>query len=247
MRAIFESLCLFLRAEARRRQAFAVVCVEPLEGRQLLSGMYATAGRHHQAEISARDDHGGQVRKDPMFYEFYIGPKRADLNAVAASVKLDPGKGLVFRGVMQGKIDTTPATSADDSFYVFGVNRGSSKAVAPFFNRPGVVFDAVVVVSVTHDGGITGSVVDLTTGVRTALAASSIKIEGKEVRVTVDPALLPTPAGGKPLSQYTFNLWPRSSLANPAPAPTHPSFVASFLPENAMAPIKVPGHHGHGH
>src|SRR5262249_48652048 len=122
---------------------------------------------------------------------------------------------------------------------------GSSKAVTPFFQRPGISFDAVVVVSVTHDAGISASVTDLTTGTRTVLPAGSVKIEGSEVRVTVDPSLLPTPAGGKPMSQWTFHLWPRSSLANPAPTPTqpHPSFVASFVPENAMAPIHVP--HGH--
>jgi len=162
-----------------------------------------------------------------------------------ARPRLEGNRGLVFRGVMAGKIDARPATPADDSFYVFGVNRGSPNAVAPFFGRPGVVFDAVVIVSVTHDNGISAAVVDLTNGHRTALPASSVKVEGREVSVSVNPALLPTPAGGKPLSQYTFNLWPRSSLANPTPtaAQPHPSFVASFDPGNAMAPIQARARH----
>jgi len=186
------------------------------------------------------------VRKAPHFYEFFIGPQRQELNVVAAQVKLEPGKGLVFRGTMQGKINTAPATSADDKFYVFGVNRGSPAAMTPFFNRPGITFDSVVVVSVTHATGITASVRDFTTGAATPLSPDLVKIEGRNLRVTVDPALLPTPAGGKPLSQYTFNLWPRTSLANPAPTPEqpHPSFVASFIPENGMAPIQVPRGHG---
>jgi hypothetical protein len=144
---------------------------------------------------------------------------------------------------MEGKINTHPATSADDSFYVFGVNRGSAQAITPFFNRPGVTFDAVVVVSITHDQGITASIRDFTTGQATNLSPSSVRISGSQVRVIVDPSLLPTPAGGVPLSQYRFNLWPRSSLSNPAPNPNHDSFVASFIPENAMARISVP--HGH--
>jgi len=241
------------RRGARKPTAFASA-VEALEGRQLLSHMHGMAvsdhggGHHGQAEVARRgeDDHGGVVHKAPQFYEFYVGPKRADLNVVEASARLDRGKGLVLRGTMQGKIDMSPATSADDSFYVFGINRGSSKTIAPFFQRPGVVFDAVVAISVTHDGGITGAVVDFTTGARTALPADSIHIDGRQVRVTVDPALLPKPADGKALSDSTFNLWPRSSLANPADtATTHSSFVASFIPENATAPIQADGHHGH--
>src|SRR5207248_2288089 len=150
------------------------------------------------------------------FYEFFVGPHRADLNVVEASVRLEHDRGLVFRGKMQGAIDTHPATPADDSFYVFGVNRGSPHAVAPFFHRPGVVFDALVVVSVTQESGISARVVDLAAGgVATTLPAGGVHISGKQVRVDVDPALLPTPAGGVPLAQYTFNLWPRSSLGNP--------------------------------
>lgn len=239
-----------------RRRVPALDGLETLEARELLSGVHALveqSGMHGLDHGSAgmpqgRNDHGeGEVRKTPQFYEFYVGPQRDDLNVVAASARFQPGKGLVLRGEMAGKIDRTPATSADDSFYVFGINRGSAHAVAPFFNRPGVVFDAVVVVSVTHDSGVSAAVVDLTTGRRTTLAAGSVKIEGREVRVTVDPSVLPVPAGGKPMSQWTFNLWPRSSLANPTPttAQPHPSFVASFIPENAMAPIQGPGGHGH--
>lgn len=190
--------------------------------------------------VDNQDNDGSLVTKDPHFYDFYVGPKRADLNVVAGSAVVKPGKGLILTAIVQGKIDKRPATSADDSFYVFGINRGSANAVTPFFQRPGVKFDAVVVVSVTHDNGISASVRDLVTGVATNLPADSVHIGGAKVQVTVDPSLLP-PVGGLPLSQYTFNLWPRSSLGNPPANTTHDSFVASFLPENAMAPIQVKG------
>jgi hypothetical protein len=228
-------------------------------------GHYAVEVHHHhrgrghaspmdQSANSGQNDgndnqnFSGQVQKAPNFYEFYVGPKRADLDVVAASARVQPGKGLTLTGRMVGNIDQNPATSADDSFYVFGINRGSAKAVTPFFGRPNITFDAVVVVSVTHDSGVSASVRDLTTGAATTLPPGSVKIDGPNVRVTLDPALLPTPAGGVPLSQYTFNLWPRSSLANPTSTITgHDSFVASFVPENAMAPIRVDGPGGnHG-
>lgn len=224
-----------------RRRAAAQVNVETLEGRQLLSTLYTPPGGG-QASISSMGQGGGMVRKAPHFYEFFIGPQRPDLNVVAASAQLKPGQGLVFRGTMAGKIDKAPATPADDKFYAFGINRGSPAAAAPFFQRPGIVFDAVVAVSVSHDTGITAFVVDLATGTQTMLSPQSVRIQGRQVQVTVDPSALPIPAGGKPMSQWTFNLWPRTSLANPAPTPTqpHPSFVASFIPENGMAPIHVP-------
>lgn len=258
MRDILQWLTGHDEKKASHRRTSGLADVEALEGRQLLSGLHATAGPsglggHHgpmEVRSHGKDDHqdrhdDGNVRKSPHFYEFYVGPQRQDLNVVAAQVRLEPGRGLVFRGKMEGKINTAPATSADDSFYVFGVNRGSPQAVAPFFNRPGISFDSVVVVSITHDNGISASVRDLRSGVSTTLSPDRIKIEGRELRVTVDPTLLPTPTGGKPLSQYTFNLWPRSSLANPTPTATqlHPSFVASFIPENGMAPIHVPQGH----
>jgi len=69
-----------------------------------------------------------------------------------------------------------------------------------------------------------------------------VKIAGRHVQVTVDPALLPVPTGGKPTSEWTFNLWPRSSATVVPPGTTN---ITSFIPENGMAPIAGP--HGHGH
>jgi|GEM_PF-4668224 len=248
----------------RRKGAGVVANIEALEGRALLSGLYGNparlvsgpGGMAGQVEVlrhGQNQGHGqgnlnrGLVRKAPHFYEFFIGPQRKELNVVAARAQLKPGQGLVFQGTVQGRINTNPATPADNLFYVFGVNRGSPQAITPFFNRPGISFDAVVIISISSDSGVTASVRDLTTGASTTLSPNSVRIQGRDLRVTVDPALLPTPAGGKPLDQSTFNLWPRTSLANPTPTPTqpHPSFVASFIPENSMAPIQVSRGRGH--
>jgi hypothetical protein len=234
------------RSEGRRRLARTRpgVAVECLEGRQLLSHMGTMPGHHqhgHQAQVSTLDDNGGEVRKDPHYFEIFdnIG-KRPDLNVVRASVKLhEDAKVLTFQGEMQAKINTAPANASQNSLFVFGVNRGSPKAIAPFALRPGVVFDSLVIVTINNATGISASAIDLAGGTRTVISADHIHIEGKKVRVDVDPALLPTPAGGVSVEHYTFNLWPRE-----AGGPD--STIASFIPENSMAPIAVEGHqHGH--
>lgn len=186
---------------------------------------------------------GGEVRKDPHYFEIFdnIG-KRPDLNAVRASVTLDQHSNVLrFEGRMQGKINTAPADASQNSLFVFGVNRGSPKAIAPFALRQGVKFDAVVTVAITNVPGgkatVAAAVVDIAAGgTRTPLSADHVKIEGRDIRVDVDASLLPTPAGGVSASHYTFNLWPRESTGPD-------STIASFIPENAMAPIAVKGHH----
>jgi hypothetical protein len=235
-----------------RRAARPAFAVETLEGRWLLSqgtmGMMPLPVQHEVSALRASAQPSGTIRKSPHFYEFYIGPKRSNLDVVAASASVSKnGQTLLLTGTMQGRINTKPMTANDDSFFVFGINRGSPSEIAPFFMRPGIQFDSVVVASVTHDGGIQGSVVDILSGTTTPLPASAIRISGKMVRVTLSTSLLPTPPGGVPLRQYTFNLWPRLNL-DMTPQPNNGSFVASFIPENGMAPIKTPAslHHTGG-
>src|SRR4029078_13607999 len=99
----------------------------------------------------------------PHYFEIFdnIG-KRPDLNVVRARVTLDEGRDLlVFTGRMQGKINSAPSSPSQNSLYVFGVNRGSPGAIAPFALRQGVRFDAVVVVSINNVTGISAAVVDI--------------------------------------------------------------------------------------
>lgn len=180
---------------------------------------------------------GGEVRKDPHYFEIFDNSgKRPDLNVVRASVTLDQHSNVLrFEGRMQGKINTAPADASQNSLFVFGINRGSPLASAPFALRPGVKFDAVVTVLIDKTG-ITAAVVDLAAGrTSTSLSADHVKIEGRDIRVDVDAKLLPTPTDGVSVSHYTFNLWPRESRGPD-------STIASFIPENAMAPIAVKGH-----
>jgi hypothetical protein len=204
----------------------------------VLSALYlAPPSPPHTAEIAGLAASSYTVHKSPAFYEFYTGPRNRDLNVVSATVRLDPGKSLTLTGVMQGKIVKNPTSTAQQSFYVFGIDRHSPSATTPFYQRPGITFDAVIAVSV-ETSGLSASVTDLTTGTMTTIDPRNIHIAGKTVSVTVDPSLLPTPSGGVDLAHSSYNLWPRSDL-NFAPQPNHGSSAASFLPKDAMAPIGV--------
>jgi hypothetical protein len=139
--------------------------------------------------------------------------------------------------VVQGRINTSPSGEDQESYYVFGINRGSSRAVAPFPGRPNVIFDAVVSVDVEGEG-ISASVTDLTkprgTGT-TELPGDAFRVRGNQVRVVVPLALL-TPTATVPVDQWGINLWPRSALP---PADFHT--VASFVPENATFRVAARG------
>jgi hypothetical protein len=183
---------------------------------------------HGTAGPQGGQSHGvikvGFATKSPRFYEIYTGPKRGDLDAVKATATLiNHDQALVLTGKMAGKIDTSPAGVSDQSFYVFGINRGGAAAIGPFKNRPDVRFDAVVVVSVTPSG-TTAAVNDLKSGVRTSLPDSALTIRGNTVQVVVPAGLLPST--GVPISQYRVNLWPRSALP-----PAGDNTIASFVPE----------------
>ena len=106
----------------------------------------------------------GIVTKAPHFYEDYVGPKLAQLNAVAAAGERLPNGNFEFVGVNQGAIDPkVPAT------YVFGIDRSGKLPTGPFPGRPDIRFDALVVVTLTPGQAPTASVTDLTTSKTTSL------------------------------------------------------------------------------
>jgi hypothetical protein len=228
-----------LSARSRRASSKVVVTVESLEGRRLPSMMmlpspgapasYTGMGGAGNGGGSSQSAAGttikvGSATKKPHFYELYTGPMRPDLDAVAATANLtDHNQRLVLTGTMAGKIDRSPTVAADQSFFVFGINRGSATNPGPFPDRPDIRFDAVVAVSVVM-GGIGASTTDLITGVTSSLPASAVSVRGKMVTVVVPTSLLPST--GFALNQYRVNLWPRSELP---PADFHT--VASFVPE----------------
>src|SRR5262249_11703401 len=120
----------------------------------------------------------GVVTKKPHFYEFYTGPKLAELNAVKASAQLSAnGQNFTFTGTNKGRINKTPAV------YVWGVDRSGNLSPGPFMNRPNIKFDAVVIVSLKTSSTPTVQVMDLTNGKVTDLPSGVASIHGKTVSV----------------------------------------------------------------
>ncbi|MDB5351375.1 MAG: hypothetical protein JWN86_2622 [Planctomycetota bacterium] len=234
----------FLRTtrKASSRGRAVSLDVQRLEGRALMSrgGIVVPPRAAEVAPIivGALASSGGAVRKAPAFSADYLGVKRADLNLVAASATLKNGKTLTLSATVQGKLIRKPTGPAQEAFFVFAIDRSSPQTFALFPTRPNILYDAVVVVTITKDG--TGAyLADSVTGARTDLAPKSVRVSGKTVQVDVAASLFATPSGVKPLSQARFGVWARSVLVHGLADAD--DFVASFLPENGNAPIGVKG------
>jgi hypothetical protein len=166
----------------------------------------------------------GIVTKAPHFYQFYTGPKLAELNAVKASGELSPNGTFTFTGTVQGAINKAPAV------YVWGIDRNGNLPAGPFTDRPNVKFDALVVVSLNSALKPTATVDDLASGTSTVLPSSSVSIHGHTVKLSVSASLLPST--GLAPSQYRFNFWPEDGVT-----PVSSSVVASFAPENTTVQV----------
>lgn len=196
---------------------------------------------------------GGHVTKQPRFYSGYQGPIRPELNGTGAMGQLIPGVGYIFTGRVQGPID-----SSQPAEYIFGVNRGGAtgattiaapfsgivsysggKSMIEFPRRPMIFVDALVTISVGPEGN-TGNVLLMgqEPGQEVAIQPEDIKVEGQELRVRIDPALLPPngiPANmassGVPANSYSYVFWTRD------PSIEGPGGVASFVPEYNITPM----------
>ena len=171
----------------------------------------------------------GIVIKAPNFYEHYVGPKLAELNAVAAIGKRLPNGNFQFGGVNEGTID--PNVPAQ---FVFGIDRSGKLPVGPFPDRPDIRFDALVVVTIQPGQATTASVIDLANNTTTSLPQSSFLIRGQTVSVQIPGSLLPTT--GLDPSLFRFDYW----TTDGGPVPTH---IASFAPEfnDAQVGTSFPG------
>jgi hypothetical protein len=110
------------------------------------------------------------------------------------------GTDFLFSGTMPAPIGTTPQV-----FYAWGVDRGAGAATSSFarLGLPKIVFDLVVVVRPGGDSVVN----DLAAGIRTALPAENISINGNSILARVPLSMLAS-QGLNP-EQYMWNLWPR--------------------------------------
>jgi hypothetical protein len=128
----------------------------------------------------------GIVTKAPHFYQFYTGPKLAELNAVKASGELSQNGTFTFTGTVQGAIKNASAG------FVWGIDRNGNLPAGPFTDRPNVKFDAFVDVSLNSTLTPTATVVDLASNTTTVLPSGSVSIHGHTVTVKVSASLLPS-------------------------------------------------------
>jgi uncharacterized protein (TIGR03118 family) len=169
----------------------------------------------------------GIVVKAPHFYENYVGPKLAELNAIAAIGRRLANGSFQFGGVYEGVIDpTVPAT------FVFGIDRNGKLPVGPFPDRPDIRFDALVVVNIQPGQATTASVIDLANHTSTSLPQGSVHVRGQVVSVELLASLLPST--GLDPSVYRFNYW----TTDGGSVPTH---IASFAPEFNDAQVGTNG------
>ncbi len=152
------------------------------------------------------------------FLSTYVGPHNADLDVVSISITLE-GDHFVLTGVMAGNIGQTAGGR-----YIWGVNTGTGVNNFAAIGHPGVLFNNVI--ALNNDGTGTIGATSL---------AGSITISNTTITVNVPTALLPSTGFG--LSQYGFNLWPRSA----AQAGVAANFVISdFAPENGTINVPEP-------
>jgi len=173
----------------------------------------------------AQGGNGGGVITDAKgdFLSSYTGPQNGDMDVMTAQATFD-GTNFTFMSVEAGKVGTT-----SDALFVWGVDRGTHTAGFGAF-RPGVLFDAVVILR--PDG--TGAVTDLaaTPPASTPLPAGSVTISGNTIRGVVPASMLPSK--GMPAASYGVNLWPRTGLGNNAQ-------IADFAPDNSDASVILTG------
>ncbi len=159
----------------------------------------------------------GVVVKMPHFYENYVGPKLAQLNAVAAAGLRFPNGDFEFIGVNQARID--PHVQAT---YVWGIDRSGKLPTGPFPNRPNIRFDAIVVVKLVPGKTPTTTVIDLAANKATILPQTSTLIAGQAIAVKVPGNLLPST--GLDPKHFRFDYWPEDGQAGA-------QHIASFAPE----------------
>jgi hypothetical protein len=205
------------------------MAVEGLDQRALLSAGFghAMASRAAQVMSNHEVEHNGTVVKKPKFYEDYVGPQLAQLDAKKATGKLLRDGSFRFVGVNLGLIDPNVRAT-----YVFGVDRSGNLPTGPFPGRPDIRFDATVVIKIVPGKATTVTVMDLATKKSTPLQDPALAISGRSLAVEIPGSLLPST--GLAPSHFRYAYWPEDGLAGS-------TNIASFAPE--FRDIRIGGMH----
>ncbi len=253
-----------VKPDRRRPSSNAVVGVEPLEGRTLLS-YFVVVKNHKVIPI-----HGGDARRaEPLysnglafthqtdFYPFYTGPRRPALVGVSATGVVSGNRVtdgiLTLTGTVAGPIIAKPANTSQDAIYAFAIDRGGSSKTGPFPGRPHIRFDAVVVAQLltAKEGGNSYYVQLNNASINNPLAmttinlsTSSVTISGDTIAIrvplstTASNGLTPGTSTGYALDQWNVNFFTR----HPSPYGSHMNgyhSIASFTPQSTMFQVAV--------
>ena len=246
-----------VKSERRRPSSKAVVGVEPLEGRMLLSYLVVVKNGKvipvHVANARLYEplySNGLAFKKQPHFYPYYTGPKTPSLNGVSATAVVSGNRvtdgTLTLSGTVAGPIIANPKNASQEAIYTFAIDRGGAAKAGPFPGRTHIRFDAVVVVPLTL-GGITtanppyveinnASTNSPLTTTTTDLSTSSVTIKGDTLTVKVPlgtSTTNPYPSTGKAIDQWNFNFFTRFPSPYGSGKNGYHS-IASFTPEQTM-------------
>ena len=152
-----------VKSDRRRPSSKAVVGVEPLEGRTLLSYLVVVKNHKvipiHVANARLNEplfSNGLAFKHQAHFYPFYTGPKRPELNGVSATAVISGNRDtdgiLTLSGTVAGPIIQKPKTAAQNAIYTFAIDRGGASKHGPFPGRGNIRYDAQVVANITQAG-----------------------------------------------------------------------------------------------
>jgi hypothetical protein len=219
---------MMLRASARP-SLLALVVVATLAAN--------AAAQAQVLPVGPISDPVGDLRSSPA----YAGPPNPALDVVLADVVLNlTTNTFTFTQTMAGPISSLvdPGTGANLGSYSWGINHGFSNLNFNELGLPNILFDAVLTLNPNGTGTYRGA----------AAPNGSVTVSGNTLTAVLPVSFLapPSPPANAPSllpdTQWSFNLWPRSSiLPNGSPLGFGDAQIADFGP-NAIdfSPQVVP-------
>jgi hypothetical protein len=190
---------------------------------------------------------------DPSDPNSYAGPNNPGLDVLSANVILGLSlQTLTITSTMAGPIAglIDPTTGALLGSFSWGINHGYANNNFAVIGLPNVLFDAVLTLNPNGTGTYRGS----------AAPAGSVTASGNTLTAVLPISFLgppPPPANAQgpllPVTEWTYNLWPRSSIRTDGSAlgfgnaqiadfaPDTDDFAATTVPEPSGAALFAAG------
>jgi hypothetical protein len=171
----------------------------------------------------------------------YAGPNNPGLDVLSANVILDLSlQTLTITSTMAGPISglIDPTTGALLGNFSWGINHGYGNNNFASIGLPNVLFDAVLTLNPNGTGTYRGS----------AAPAGSVTASGNTLTAVLPVSFLappPPPANAQgpllPVTEWTYNLWPRSSIRTDGSALGFGNAqIADFAPDTDDFAATVP-------